>query len=133
MRPKILVIDDEVPIRFALERYFSSFGCRVDTAGTAADAHELLGGTRYEAAIVDLRLSGVEDSAGLEMVEAIHRSWPGTRILMLTAYGTPEIEEQARRRGAAALIHKPKPLEEIARVLTGLLGASEGAGAGGAC
>jgi CheY-like chemotaxis protein len=42
--------------------------------------------------------------------------------VLLTAYGSPEIEAEARRLGVDSFLHKPKPLTEVAEVVAGLLG-----------
>ena len=42
--------------------------------------------------------------------------------MILTAYGSPAAEKEARTRGVDAFIHKPKPLAEVARVIGELVG-----------
>jgi len=46
---------------------------------------------------------------------------PQTRIIVLTAYGSSEMEDEARRCGADAFLRKPKPLSQVAQVVQGLL------------
>ncbi|HEX3253302.1 MAG TPA: response regulator, partial [Pyrinomonadaceae bacterium] len=46
---------------------------------------------------------------------------PQTRIIILTAYGSPEVEDEARRCGADAFLRKPKPLSQVAQVVQGLI------------
>jgi len=40
---------------------------------------------------------------------------------VLTSYGSQEFEEEARRAGADAFLHKPKPLSQVAQVVQGLI------------
>ncbi len=117
-----MIIDDEPPIRFALGRYFSSHGWGVDTAATVDEARELVKSRPYEAALVDLRLG--EGGDGFELVDSIRARSPGTRLIMLSAYGSREVEEEARRRGVDAFLNKPKPLARIAEVVESLLAPS---------
>ncbi len=42
-------------------------------------------------------------------------------MILLTAYGTPEIETEARRLGVDAVLYKPKPLPELAQIVFALL------------
>jgi len=42
--------------------------------------------------------------------------------VILTAYGSPAAEKEARTRGVDAFIHKPKALAEVARVIGQLVG-----------
>ncbi len=120
MSLSILIIDDEPPIRFALARYFGAKGCRVDAAATSEEAERLIAAGSYAAAIVDLRL---EDGAvGFDLIDALREARPEMKLLMLTAYGSSEIERQAGRHGVDAFLNKPKPLADIAEVLERLVG-----------
>jgi CheY-like chemotaxis protein len=51
----------------------------------------------------------------------VRRIAPETKIILLTAYGSPEVELEARQRGAHVLLHKPQPLPAIAEVVSSLL------------
>jgi CheY-like chemotaxis protein len=130
MVPRMLVIDDEEPILFALREYFTLLGYRVDCAGEPEEAEALLTDIPYAVVIVDLRLSGIESTEGLALIDTIRERCPKTGILLLTAYGNPSIEQEALSRGADAFLNKPMPLPDIAHIVTGLLGARPGARAG---
>lgn len=117
-----MVVDDEEPILFAMREYFTTQGFAVDCARELEEAEALLSKVRYSAVIADLRLSGTHGTEGLEIVDQIRERWPGTRTILLTAYGSPEIEDEARRRGVDAFLRKPKPLPEVARILVSLIG-----------
>lgn len=125
MEHALLIIDDEPPIRFALCRYFSSHGWTVDTAATVDEARQLVESGPYEVALVDLRLG--EGDNGFDLIDSIRSRSPGTRFVMLSAYGSREVEEEAKRRGVDVFLNKPKPLARIAEVLDALLDPSPGA------
>ncbi len=127
---RMLVIDDEEPILFALREYFTLLGYQVKCARDPAEAETFLAGSPPAVVILDLRLSGVESTEGLELVDTIRGRCPEARILLLTAYGNPAIEQEAVRRGADAFLNKPAPLPEIAQIVAGLLGARPGARCG---
>ena len=65
------------------------------------------------------KLYGIE---GLDIIQWSRHFRPETRVVLLTGNGTPEIEAEARRRGADAFLHKPLPLPELERVVAGLTG-----------
>ena len=119
---RLLIIDDESAIRFALSDYFRECGWVVDAAAEKEEAEALLAYTEYAVVIADLRLTGIYGMEGLDIIEWSRHLWPATRVVLLTGYGTPEIEAEARRRGADALLHKPLPLPELERVVAGLTG-----------
>ena len=119
---RILIVDDEEPILFAMREYFAAKGWTVDCARETQEAEVLLSLNDYGVAILDLRLSGTPGAEGLDLIESVHARSPQTRIILLTAYGSREIEAEAFRRGADAFLHKPKPLSEVARIASGLMG-----------
>jgi DNA-binding NtrC family response regulator len=119
--PRLLVIDDEESICFSMSEYFSLHGFKVDTASELEEAEKLLGATTYRVVIQDLRLTLTSNHDGLDMIKIIRQSNPQTRIVVLTAYGSAEIEDEARRCGADAFLRKPKPLSQVAQVVQGLL------------
>jgi len=119
--PRLLVVDDEEAICFSMSEYFSLHGYKVDTAREMEEAEKLLGASEYKVVIQDLRLSLMSQSDGLEMIQTIKQHNPQTRIIILTAYGTAEVEDEARRRGADAFLRKPKPLSQVAQVVQGLI------------
>jgi DNA-binding NtrC family response regulator len=119
--PRLLVVDDEESICFSMSEYFSLQGYKVDTASELEEAEKLLGATNYKVVIQDLRLTMTTNQDGLNMIKMIRQHNPQTRIVVLTAYGSPEIEDEARRYGADAFLRKPKPLSQVAQVVQGLL------------
>ena len=119
--PRLLVVDDEEAICFSMSEYFSLHGYRVDTASEVEEAEKLLGATSYKVVIQDLRLTMTSNQDGLDMIKMIREHNPQTRIVVLTAYGSPEIEDEARRCGADAFLRKPKPLSQVAQVIQGLI------------
>jgi DNA-binding NtrC family response regulator len=121
MMPRLLVVDDEESICFSMSEYFSLQGYRVDTAQELDEAEKLIVATEYKVVIQDLRLSETRNPDGLNIIKMIRGQNPQTRIVVLTAYGSTEMEDEARRCGADAFLRKPKPLSQVAQVIQGLL------------
>jgi DNA-binding response OmpR family regulator len=121
LRNRILVVDDEQSILFAVKDYFESKGLQVDTARELGEATAFLGVNRYSVAIVDLRLSRSDLSEGMTLVSTIREVSPETRILVLTAYGSTGSERRALATGVDAFLRKPKPLAELAQIVFGWL------------
>jgi DNA-binding response OmpR family regulator len=119
---RLLVVDDEAAIRFALSDYFRECGWEVDSAAEKEEAEALLAHTEYAVVIADLRLTGIYGVEGLDIVQWSRHLRPDTRVVLLTGNGTPEIEAEARRRGVDAFLHKPLPLPELERVVARLTG-----------
>lgn len=119
--PRLLVVDDEESICFSMSEYFSLQGYKVDTASELEEAEKLLGAANYRVVIQDLRLTMTNSQDGLGMIKLIRAQNPQTRIIVLTAYGSAEVEDEARRCGADAFLRKPKPLSQVAQVVQGLI------------
>jgi DNA-binding response OmpR family regulator len=118
---RLLVVDDEDSILFSMKEYLTARGFQVDCAQEMEEAEALLANIHYSAVLMDLRLTGTNGTEGLEIVRYIHERCPWTRIVLLTAYGSSEIEMEARRRGADAFLHKPMPLYRVEQVLNEVL------------
>ena len=82
---------------------------------------QFLQGDSNRVVIQDLRLTMTSNQEGLDMIRMIRQNNPQTRIVVLTAYGSAEIEDEARRCGADAFLRKPKPLSQVAQVVQGLI------------
>jgi two-component system response regulator PilR (NtrC family) len=122
MPPSLLVVEDRPTISFALSDYFVVRGWDVECAGSLAEAEAILQHREFTVLIADLSLSEPGSTDGLELARRVRRDSPRTRTIILTAYGTPEIERIARRIGVDAFLHKPAPLAEVARVADALAG-----------
>lgn len=117
----LLVVDDEESICFSMSEYFSQHGFKVDTAREREEAEVLIKDTEYKVIIQDLRLGGGRHPEGIDIIKLVHAQNPDTRIVVLTSYGSPEAEEEARNAGADAFLRKPKPLSQVAQVVQGLI------------
>ena len=118
---RILIVDDEELIVLAMRRYFEGLGYLVDAAHELEEAQALLTTRSYDLVIADLRLTGIGGVEGLQIVADVHQRSASTRVMLLSAFGTPEIERESYNRGADAFLHKPKAMMEIANVAMNLL------------
>jgi DNA-binding NtrC family response regulator len=118
---RLLVVDGEESICFSMKEYFTLQGYKVDTALELEEAEELVKATDYNVVIQDLRLGPAQKPDGFEMIKFIRGQNPHTRIIILTAYGSAEMEKEALGCGADAFLRKPKPLSHVAQVVQGLI------------
>ena len=120
--PTMLVVDDERAILLAIKSYFSHHGYAVDCAQELEEAEALMANLHYDVVIADLRLTGFHGTEGLEIVRSVRERYPRTSVILLTAYGSPEIEDAATRYGVSSFLQKPQPLAELAQVVFGVVG-----------
>ena len=107
---RILFVDDEESFRIITAKELVRVGYLVDTAGSLEEARTALGAQTYHLVLLDVRLP---DGNGLELLEDIRSSLPGTQVVMLTAYGTVQEAIQAMRKGAHDFLSKPCKLGEL--------------------
>jgi two-component system, OmpR family, alkaline phosphatase synthesis response regulator PhoP len=112
---RILIIDDEESILAPLARYFRRIGCEPVTAQEREEAEALLEHEAFDLIILDLALSGC-GLDGLEILRGVRSSSYGTPVIVLSGLVTPEIEKEALRHGADAVLPKPQALADLARV-----------------
>jgi DNA-binding response OmpR family regulator len=120
MTYKILAIDDEVAIQFALVEYFSLLGYLIDCAKNTEEAQKLLLTNQYEIVLLDLCLNNQDPNEGISLLSFMKEHQQKARVIILTAYGSEAIEKQARTQGAEFL-HKPQPLRDLAKLIVTLL------------
>jgi len=122
---KILVVDKEESVLFALQQYFTAHGVGVDCASEAEEALALMTGFDYPVVITELSLTQLEAVEGLEIVAEARQRSPWTGIIVLTTYISSELEAQAIRSGADYFIRKPLPLGQVGKLVFGLLDLSK--------
>jgi two-component system OmpR family response regulator len=114
---RLLVADDEDAILFAMKEYFETLGYHVDCAREEEEALAMISAQAYALVIADLRMSASRPTAGLSVAAAAKARSPLTRTMILTAFGSAEVEEQARRAGVDAILHKHERLKDVADVV----------------
>jgi len=110
MTHKILVIDDEEKMCWALERALSQEGYQVVTATRGLPGIELAKKTQPSLVILDLKMPDIGGIEVLKQLKEINASIP---VIMITAHGSIDTAIEAMKIGATDYITKPFKLEEI--------------------
>ena len=102
---KILIVDDTKNIRKMVELTLSKARHEVQTAADGTEGLQLFGdGTSYDLTILDQQMPGVQ---GAEFVIEARKRDPTARLLMMTAFATPELAAQVMQSGALDFLRKP--------------------------
>ena len=113
--PVILVVDDEALIRWSVGESLEAAGYQVMEAGTAGEALRAIAGSRDIALVVlDLKLP---DSSDLGLMRRIRALTPDSQVILMTAHGTREVLDDARRLGACEVLEKPFDLGRFVEVV----------------
>ncbi len=110
---EILFVDDEKGVREGWKRFLSAENRTVTTAADGESAISGLSGRPIDLVISDLRMPGVD---GLDVLEWVHEHKPETRFVLITGYGSGEVEERARRLGAFGYLEKPVRPDQLAEI-----------------
>jgi two-component system, NtrC family, response regulator AlgB len=101
---RILVIDDEEHIRFALSMCLETDGHKVVAVGTIEAALEETARQAFDLIFLDVRL-GTQN--GLDYIKSLLEENPWARIIVITAYASIETAVEAMKRGASDYLSKP--------------------------
>jgi DNA-binding NtrC family response regulator len=111
---RVLVIDDDAAFRFAMVKALSRQGFAASEAPSGEVAlRELCGPSAPEAALLDLRMGGID---GLEVLRRCPHT--ATRIVVLTGHGTVEAAVDAMKLGAFSFLEKPVDAEVLGPLLS---------------
>lgn len=114
----ILVVDDEYAVRQALLIWLKKSGYPVEGAGSGEEALEKLGAAPFDFVLLDIKMPGID---GLETLKLIKETYPGTLVVMMTAYASIESAVEAMKLGASDYLIKPLDPELLDPLLMRLL------------
>ena len=107
---RILIIDDEEPIRFSLRGILEDEGYEVLEAATAEEGLEVADAERPDLVFLDIWLPGMD---GLTAQERLKGNHPDLPVVMISGHGTIETAVSAIQQGAYDFIEKPLSLEKV--------------------
>ena len=108
---KLLLVDDDAPLRRSLARALERRGFVVLPAEGLVDARMLARDHRPEFAVLDMRLA---EGSGLELLRTLRELRPEIRIVMLTMHADADVVASAIRGGASGYLVKDCSTDEIA-------------------
>jgi DNA-binding NtrC family response regulator len=111
---RILIVDDEVAIRKALERFLTSLKYEVFSAGDGEEATKILNKETIDLALVDLVMPKVD---GIELIRRMKKAQPNIVPIVLTGFGTITSAVEAMKAGAYHYLTKPFELDDIASLV----------------
>jgi len=104
---KILIVDDDESILETLYRFFRITGIEVIKCQELSKAEYAIRHQPFNAVIADVRLTGGNKMEGLDLLSYIKEHSPQTKVIIMTAYGSPDIVKKAYQRGATYYFKKP--------------------------
>ena len=113
---RVLIVDDEPLIRWSLAETLTDRGYDVVESGDARSARLAVrdASPRFDVILLDFRLP---DSKDLTLLASLRESTPGSQVILMTAFGTPEVVCGALDLGAYRVVSKPFELHDLASLV----------------
>jgi len=113
---RILIVDDEPSVCRILKRGLDNLGrgYQVITAGDGYEALEYIKSQSFDLIVTDYKMAGLD---GLTLLEEIKRIQPDARVVLMTAYGSDEVEARARRLNAYRYLAKPLEMDDFRQMV----------------
>jgi len=112
--PSILIVDDDIVVRDSLGKWFESEGFEVSIAPGAAAALEMLASRRFDLALVDIKMPGVD---GIELQAKLREIDPAMPVIIMTGFASVETAVRALKNGAYDYITKPFDPDELVHLV----------------
>jgi PAS domain S-box-containing protein len=116
-RLRILVVDDEAPVRETLAEMLVAVNHEVELAGSGQEAVEKLRRSSFDFVFTDLAMPEMD---GWETARAIREEWPNLQIILVTGYGPTTIPPAGEEKLVDAVIGKPFDFAQVSSTLNAL-------------
>lgn len=112
---RILVVDDEAPIRAAIARALNLLNYAADEANGGVEALQRLQAAHYDLMVLDMQMPTMH---GREVMERARQLCPDLLIIVLTGHATLDSAISAVKTGVVDYLIKPVSVHEIAQTIT---------------
>jgi DNA-binding NtrC family response regulator len=111
---KLLIVDDEVEFLESIARRLEMRDFDVTTARSGEAAVRMARSVRFDLALLDLKMPGLD---GKQVLEILKREHKHLEIIILTGHGSLESAVECTKLGAYSYLPKPYELEKLLEVL----------------
>ena len=115
--PEILLLDDEEIVCKRLKPALEKEGYRVETYTKSTEAKKRLEEKRFDIVITDLKMSDID---GMELFQYIKDNWPGTQVIIISAFATIEVTRMALQAGVRDVISKPFKISHLKEIINSI-------------
>jgi len=116
----VLIVDDEQLLVRTLSNALRESGYRIATAGSAEDAERrAFADPAFDLIVLDNRLPG---ESGIGMIQRLRERAVSSKLILMTAYETPDVKAEAKRLKVDRYVRKPFDLTVLVDEVVGLIG-----------
>ena len=108
---KVLVVDDEAPVRDLFNDLLKKEKCLVQCVSSGEESLEVIQKEDFDIVLLDIKLGGI---SGLETLKKIRETKPNLTVVMITGFGYDEnLITQSKELGCDGYIGKNMPISQI--------------------
>jgi DNA-binding NtrC family response regulator len=111
---RILIVDDEIEMRIALEATLKREGYETVTAENGQVGLDRLGKESFDLVLTDMRMP---EMGGMDLLRSLKKHYPNVQVVMMTAYGTIDSAVESMKVGAFDYLLKPFSAEIVASTI----------------
>jgi CheY-like chemotaxis protein len=117
---KVLIVDDEETLTWSMAKSLSRDRDKyeIEIANNGKEALIVLSKMPIDLVISDIRMPDIN---GLDLLVQIKRDYPETKVIIMTAYGSSDVQKKASKRGSLYYIEKPFEINEIRKLILDLI------------
>jgi two-component system response regulator AtoC len=118
---RILIVDDDTVFRHSLGKVLAKEGYRIFLAADGEEADRLLGDQPIDVMLVDFKMPHKD---GMTVARDALRTAPALKVIMITAFGDLQVQDELQRMGVFAYASKPIRRDDLLSLVRRALGAS---------
>jgi len=111
---KVIIVEDNVEVLESLSEILTSEGYEIETATSGEEGIKKCRTEQFSLALLDIKLPDME---GTQVLEVLHREFPGMVKIMITGHPSLENAVASLKRGADAYLMKPINPANLLKVL----------------
>ena len=122
---KVLIVDDEETLTWSMARSLSKDkdNYEVLIANNGREALNFLEKNKIDLVISDIRMPDIN---GLDLLVRIKKEYPQTKVIIMTAYGSADVQREANQRGSLYYVEKPFEISDLRKIIIDLIGKKKG-------
>ncbi len=117
---RILIVDDEEDLTWSISKHLARDRDKYEliAVNSAMAALDVLAQVPVDLVITDIRMPEI---SGLDLLLNVRENYPQTKVVIMTAYGSSEIQEEANKRGCFKYIEKPFEIQELRQLILNVI------------
>jgi YesN/AraC family two-component response regulator len=122
---KVLIVDDEETLTWSMAKSLSKDKDKYEViiANNGREALNYLQTNKIDLVITDIRMPDIN---GLDLLVKIKKEYPHTKVTIMTAYGSSDVQKEANQRGSLYYIEKPFEISDIRKIIIDLISKKKG-------